>query len=80
MLRFITGRVVSTSLSYAIGRTANRVQNPTTRFFHAKSRVFAKSIENTYVKKTQIEHVLERPDTYVGTTEKIAKVCSNNYY
>ncbi|KAL0491598.1 TOP2 [Acrasis kona] len=35
--------------------------------------VKSKSVENTYVKKTQIEHVLERPDTYVGTTETINK-------
>ena len=28
-------------------------------------------IEKTYQKKTQLEHILLRPDTYIGTTEKI---------
>ena len=27
-------------------------------------------IEKTYQKKTQLEHILLRPDTYIGTTEK----------
>lgn len=30
-----------------------------------------KSIEQTYQKKTHREHILDRPDTYVGSTEKI---------
>lgn len=29
-----------------------------------------KSIEETYQKKTQLEHILLRPDTYVGSIEK----------
>lgn len=29
-----------------------------------------KSIEKTYQKKTQIEHILLRPDTYIGSIEK----------
>ena len=28
------------------------------------------SIEKTYQKKTQIEHILLRPDTYIGSIEK----------
>lgn len=28
-----------------------------------------KSIEEVYQKKTQLEHILLRPDTYVGSTE-----------
>lgn len=30
----------------------------------------AKTIEETYQKKTQLEHILLRPDTYVGSIEK----------
>ncbi|WOH04380.1 hypothetical protein DCAR_0623789 [Daucus carota subsp. sativus] len=30
----------------------------------------AKSIEETYQKKTQLEHILLRPDTYIGSIEK----------
>eukprot|EP00662_Eupelagonemidae_sp_cell21_P011318 gene11318-17679_t len=29
-----------------------------------------KSIEQTYQKKTQLEHILLRPDTYIGSIEK----------
>ena len=29
------------------------------------------TIEKTYQKKTQLEHILLRPDTYIGTTEHI---------
>ena len=28
-----------------------------------------KSIEKTYQKKSQLEHILLRPDTYIGSTE-----------
>lgn len=27
------------------------------------------SVENTYQKKTQLEHILLRPDTYVGSVD-----------
>ena len=30
----------------------------------------SKSIEQTYTKKTQLEHILLRPDTYIGSVEK----------
>ena len=30
-----------------------------------------KTIEQTYQKKTQLEHILLRPDTYIGSTEQI---------
>ena len=33
----------------------------------------SKSVEEVYQKKTQIEHVLLRPDTYVGSTESVTK-------
>ena len=29
-----------------------------------------KAIEDIYQKKTQLEHILLRPDTYIGSTEK----------
>ena len=32
-----------------------------------------KSIEEVYQKKTQIEHVLLRPDTYIGSVEAVTK-------
>ena len=30
----------------------------------------SKTIEETYQKKTQLEHILLRPDTYIGSTEQ----------
>jgi DNA topoisomerase-2 len=30
----------------------------------------SKTIEETYTKKTQLEHILLRPDTYIGSVEK----------
>jgi DNA topoisomerase II len=33
-----------------------------------------KTIEEMYQKKTQLEHILLRPDTYIGSTEKHAQV------
>jgi DNA topoisomerase-2 len=32
-----------------------------------------KTIEETYQKKTQLEHILLRPDTYIGSTEQITQ-------
>jgi len=32
-----------------------------------------KTIEQTYQKKTQLEHILLRPDTYVGSTESVTQ-------
>ena len=32
-----------------------------------------KTIEETYQKKTQLEHILLRPDTYVGSVEKMSQ-------
>jgi DNA topoisomerase-2 len=42
-----------------------KVAKPIKREPHAD-----KSIEETYQKKTQLEHILLRPDTYVGSIEK----------
>lgn len=36
----------------------------------SKLQISNKSIEETYQKKTQLEHILLRPDTYVGSIEK----------
>jgi DNA topoisomerase-2 len=33
-----------------------------------------KTIEETYQKKSQLEHILLRPDTYIGSTEKQQQV------
>ena len=38
-----------------------------------KKSVAEGEIEKTYQKKTQLEHILLRPDTYIGTTEKISE-------
>ena len=32
-----------------------------------------KTIEETYQKKTQLEHILLRPDTYIGSTESVTQ-------
>ncbi len=33
-----------------------------------------KTIEETYQKKTQLEHILLRPDTYIGSVEKLTQM------
>ena len=33
------------------------------------------SVERIYQKKTQLEHILLRPDTYIGTVERLEQVC-----
>ena len=30
----------------------------------------SKSVEETFVKKTQLEHIIDLPDTYIGSVEK----------
>lgn len=32
------------------------------------------SVERIYQKKTQLEHVLLRPDTYIGSVEQLTQV------
>jgi len=32
----------------------------------------ATTIEQTYQKKSQLEHILLRPDTYIGSVEKVS--------
>lgn len=48
------------------GRAAKSATNPLQPLTNASG----KSIEEIYQKKTQLEHVLLRPDTYVGSIEK----------
>ena len=35
------------------------------------------SVERIYQKKTQLEHILLRPDTYIGSVENVTQVCRN---
>lgn len=42
----------------------------------AKKRL---SIERIYQKKTQLEHILLRPDTYIGSVELVTQVKPSNY-
>lgn len=39
---------------------------------HGKKRL---SIEQIYQKKSQLEHILLRPDTYIGSVEILEQVC-----
>ncbi|BGP57010.1 DNA topoisomerase 2 [Rhodotorula sphaerocarpa] len=39
----------------------------------AKGKGKAKSASDTYVKLTQLEHVLKRPDTYIGSVEPVTQ-------
>ena len=32
------------------------------------------SVEKVYQKKTQLEHILLRPDTYIGSVESVTQV------
>lgn len=34
------------------------------------------SVERVYQKKTQLEHILLRPDTYIGSVEPLTQVSS----
>ncbi len=39
----------------------------------SSSSTTKKTIEQTYQKKTQLEHILLRPDTYIGSTESVTQ-------
>ena len=39
----------------------------------APAKSSKKTIEETYQKKTQLEHILLRPDTYIGSTEQVTQ-------
>eukprot|EP00579_Thalassiosira_antarctica_P002668 CAMPEP_0201875748 /NCGR_PEP_ID=MMETSP0902-20130614/7629_1 /ASSEMBLY_ACC=CAM_ASM_000551 /TAXON_ID=420261 /ORGANISM="Thalassiosira antarctica, Strain CCMP982" /LENGTH=1508 /DNA_ID=CAMNT_0048402857 /DNA_START=105 /DNA_END=4631 /DNA_ORIENTATION=+ len=45
----------------------------TTAAKKAPAKKSNKTIEQTYQKKTQLEHILLRPDTYVGSTESVTQ-------
>lgn len=34
------------------------------------SKIIEKTVEETFVKKTQLEHIFDLPDTYIGSIEK----------
>ena len=38
------------------------------------------AIEDIYQKKSQLEHILLRPDTYIGSTEYSDKTVSYKYF
>ena len=55
---------------------ADENKDPKTNIKHNKNimgKKTEKTIEQTYTKKTQLEHILLRPDTYVGSVEKITQ-------
>ena len=52
----------------------SKVLQPTTSHNQAK-----KAIEDIYQKKTQLEHILLRPDTYIGALLQNADLCSCTY-
>ena len=35
-----------------------------------KEKNINKTVEETFVKKTQLEHIIDIPDTYIGSVEK----------
>jgi len=37
------------------------------------------SVERIYQKKTQLEHILLRPDTYIGSVDHTTQVCTHLY-
>lgn len=66
-----TGKVVAT-----MDLDANLDKENFTSDGPAPSKGNKKTVEETYQKLTQLEHVLLRPDTYIGSTElNRTKVC-----
>lgn len=47
---------------------------------NGKQQKKRQSIERIYQKKTQLEHILLRPDTYIGSVEKETKVSVVDYF
>lgn len=60
MLFFISVQVVD------VNPKVGKVKND-----DAKKRL---SVERIYQKKTQLEHILLRPDTYIGSVEQVTQV------
>lgn len=54
----------------ANGAGDNREAAPAAAAAKSKSKK-ANTIEHTYQKKSQLEHILLRPDTYIGSVEKV---------
>lgn len=59
----------------------NPSQNPSSRYFSTEPPQSAndaatKSLEDTYSRKTPLEHILLRPSMYVGPTERLPPVSS----
>ncbi|KAL0397587.1 UNVERIFIED_CONTAM: DNA topoisomerase 2 [Sesamum calycinum] len=50
--------------------TSNNANIPPPESTNAVAGAGKKTIEQTYQKKTQLEHILLRPDTYIGSIEK----------
>lgn len=62
---------VSTQLPMTNGET-NGTVGPT-KAAPSRNHDAEKTIEEIYQKKTQLEHILLRPDTYIGSVEKISQ-------
>ena len=58
-------------------RTPAQWRGPLARWLSLQTRpalaAAGKSVEEMYQKKTQLEHILLRPDTYIGSTERITE-------
>lgn len=74
---FITvfGVVLTTKKSFAKQEAANGRGDAGKMEVTKKEKAGAKlSVERVYQKKTQLEHILLRPDTYIGSVEPITQV------
>ena len=58
-----SNKASSSSSSSSSGKSSNNNNNNNKK----------KTIEQTYQKKTQLEHILLRPDTYIGSTESVTQ-------
>lgn len=54
-------------------KKANYLQKPKKAATVKKTAGSKKSVEEIYQKKTQLEHILLRPDSYIGSTEQITQ-------
>ena len=57
-------------MSTAYYADENRAPHELNKAHNTTKPTKAKTIEETYTKKTQLEHILLRPDTYIGSVEK----------
>ncbi|XP_045623508.1 DNA topoisomerase 2-alpha isoform X1 [Procambarus clarkii] len=57
-----------------LGDVANNIQNPLGGgTVSVPKKKTGKSVETVYQKKTQLEHILLRPDTYIGSVEYVTE-------